>query len=386
MIDPRVNPRLAEWRHPAEGGVLVATPGRVRVEYSMDEVLTERIFEIMRRGRVAQGHAIVIDPRSGKLLAYVSTDEETLPIAKAYPAASIVKILTASAVLETIGVDDSATCVYRGNKYRLNRRRLDPPKDGREASLETALASSNNQCFARWALHSVGEPRLRETFERFGWLSRPAPGHEAGRLEELETDLDLGRLGSGLDGVLVTPLHVTQIASILTHGEWVEPWWIDRVVDAFGRPLRVAERRPNRPVLEREVADRLRSMMVATTKRGTAKSAFRDRRGRPRVGSINVAGKTGNLTGWDPHGRYEWFLGLAPAENPTVAVVVLQLQGHMWWRRSTELASEVLRAVFCDRAGCRTELAKRLTAEDADLRMPTLISELGRPRVVSESE
>jgi cell division protein FtsI/penicillin-binding protein 2 len=235
-------------------------------------------------------------------------------------------------------------------------------------------------------LHSVGEPRLRETFERFGWLSRPAPGHEAGRLEELETDLDLGRLGSGLDGVLVTPLHVAQIASILTHGEWVEPWWIDRVVDAFGRPLRVAERRPNRPVLEREVADRLRSMMVATTKRGTAKSAFRDRRGRPRVGSINVAGKTGNLTGWDPHGRYEWFLGLAPAENPTVAVVVLQLQGHMWWRRSTELASEVLRAVFCDRAGCRTELAKRLTAEDADLRMPTLISEPGRPRVVSESE
>ena len=130
----------------------------------------------------------MIDPRSGKLLAYVSTDEETLPIAKAYPAASIVKILTASAVLETIGVDDSATCVYRGNKYRLNRRRLDPPKDGREASLETALASSNNQCFARWALHSVGEPRLRETFERFGWLSRPAPGHEAGRLEELETE------------------------------------------------------------------------------------------------------------------------------------------------------------------------------------------------------
>jgi membrane peptidoglycan carboxypeptidase len=386
MIDPRAARRLAEWRDPGEGDVLVATPGRVRVEYSMDEALTERVFEIMRRGRVAQGHAIVIDPRSGKLLAYVSTDERTLPAAKAYPAASIVKILTASAVLETRGVGDAATCVYRGNKYRLNRRRLEPPKDGREASLETALASSNNQCFARWALHSVGEPRLRETFERFGWLSRPAPGHEAGRLEELQTDLDLGRLGSGLDGVLVTPLHVAQIASILTHGEWVEPWWIDRVVDAFGRPLRVAERRPNRPVLERDVAARLRSMMVATTKRGTAKSAFRDRRGRPRVGSIDVAGKTGNLTGWDPYGRYEWFLGLAPAENPTVAVVVLQLQGHMWWRRSTELASDVLRAVFCDRAGCRTELAKRLTEEDAERAMPTLISQTSRPRVVPQSE
>jgi penicillin-binding protein A len=386
MVDPLAAPKLSEWRDPAEGDVMVATPGRVRVEYSLDEALTERVFEILRRGRVSQGHAIVLDPRSGRLLAYVSTDEEGLPAEKAYPAASIVKILTASAVLEGERAGSDASCIYRGNKYRLNRRRLEPPQNGRESSLESALASSNNQCFARWALHSVGESRLRETLARFGWLTSPAPGHEAGQLEPLETDLDLGRLGSGLDGVRVTPLHVAQIASILTHGEWVEPWWIDRVVDAYGRPLHLQERRPNRPVLSREVADRLRSMLVATTKRGTAKSAFRDRRGRPRVGSINVAGKTGNLTGWDPYGRYEWFLGLAPAEDPTIGVVVLQLQGHMWWRRSTELASDVLRAVFCDKAGCRPEHADRLTAEPEGWTLPQLISQWGRPRVEARPE
>ena len=119
--------------------------------------------------------------------------------------------------------------------------------------------------------------------------------------------------------------------------------------------------------------------MVATTKRGTAKSAFRDRRGRPQIGSINVAGKTGNLTGWDPYGRYEWFLGLAPAENPTIAVVVLQLQGHMWWRRSSELASDVLKAIFCDRGGCRTELAERLGREEERWPLPMLISDLSLP-------
>lgn len=386
MIDPAAVLGLAEWRDPAEGNVLVATPGRVRVEYSLDEDLTERVFAIMRRGRVAQGHAIVLDPRNGRMLAYVSTDEERLPAEKAYPAASIVKILTASAVLETEGVSDSTSCVYRGNKYRLNRRRLDPPKSGNEASLETALASSNNQCFAQWALHSVGEARLRETFERFGWLASPAPGHAAGVVEPLETDLDLGRLGSGLDGVQVTTLHVAQVASILTHGEWVEPWWVDRVVDAFGRPLQIAERRANRSVLTRDVADRLRAMMVATTKRGTAKSAFRNRRGQPRVGSIDVAGKTGNLTGWDPYGRYEWFLGMAPAEDPTIAVVVLQLQGHMWWRRSTELASDVLRAVFCDKAGCRSELADRLTGDPAEQNLTQLSSGLDPQRMLAGSD
>lgn len=386
MIDSGSAPRLSEWRNPSEGNVQVATPGRVRVEYTFDEELMERVFEILRRGRVAKGHAIVLDPRSGRLLAYVSTDEDGLPAEKAYPAASIVKILTAAAVLEGDERADAASCVYLGNKYRLNRRRLVPPKQGRHANLETALASSNNQCFAQWALHSVGETRLHETLARFGWLDSPAPGHEPGRVDALETDLDLGRLGSGLDGLRVTPLHVAQLASILTHGEWIEPWWVERVVDAYGRTLRLDERRPNRRVLSRDIADRLRSMLVATTKRGTAKSAFRDRRGRPRVGSIDVAGKTGNLTGWDPYGRYEWFLGLAPAEDPRVAVVVLQLQGHMWWRRSSELASDVLRAVFCDQQGCRPEYADRWTGDPERSTTPQMISLLGRPRVVGDSE
>jgi len=386
-VDPSAAPRLVEWRDRVEGGYAASTkPGPVRVEYSLDEVLTARIFRILKRGRVSRGHVIVLDPHSGRLLAYVSTDEEGLPSGRAYPAASIVKILTAAAVLEGGVGEDASSCVYRGNKYRLNRRRLDRPKSGREASLETALASSNNQCFAQWALHSVGEARLRETFERFGWLAVPAPGHEAGQVERVETDLDLGRMGSGLDGVRVTPLHVAQLASILTHGDWVEPWWVDRVVDAYGEILPSALQRPKHRVLSKEIAQRLRSMLVATTKRGTARSAFRDRHGRPRLGSIEVAGKTGNLSGRNPSGRYEWFLGLAPAQNPKIAVVVLQLQGHMWWRRSTQLAADVLQEVFCDREGCRSERADRWTGDLGDWTTPLLVSQLGRPTVAARSD
>ena len=386
-IDPSAAPRLVEWRDRVEGGYVASTtPGLVRVEYSLDEVLTARIFQILKRGRVSRGHVIVLDPRNGRLLAYVSTDEEGLPSGRSYPAASIVKILTAAAVLEEGAGGGEASCVYRGNQYRLNRGRLDRPKNGREASLEAALASSNNQCFAQWALHSVGEARLLEIFERFGWLATPAPGHEKGRVERVETRLDLGRMGSGLDGVRVTPLHVAQLASILTHGDWVEPWWVDRVVDAYGVTLPPALQRPKRRVLSKDIAQRLRSMLVSTTTSGTARSAFLDRHGRPRLGSIDVAGETGNLSGRNPSGRYEWFLGLAPAQDPKIAVVVLQLQGHMWWRRSTELAADVLQEVFCDTEGCSGERADRWTGDLGDWATPLLVSELGRRRVVGHSD
>jgi len=374
-IDPAAAARLVERFAPVAPERPSAS-GSLRVEYSPDEALTERVFEVLRRGRVARGHAIVSDPRSGRLLAYVSTDPEGFPPDRAYPAASIVKILTAAALLEEAEDAEDPSCVYRGNPYRLNRRRLDRPASGREASLERALATSNNQCFSQWAVNVLGGERLVETFGRFGWLEPPAPGHEAGRVEPAETKLALGRLGSGLDGLRVTPLHVAQLASVLTHGNRIEPWWIDRVVDAQQRSLPLPPRAPAQRVLSPERAEMLRSMMIETTTGGTARSAFLDRRGRPRLGSIEVAGKTGNLTGEDPFGRYEWFLGLAPAEDPTIAVVVLQLQSNLWWARSSELASEILRKAFCERGDCRSELAMRWTGDLGAWAAPRLVSDL----------
>jgi cell division protein FtsI/penicillin-binding protein 2 len=357
----------------------------VRVEYTLDEKLTEEIFSIFRHGRVERGQAIVLDPRSGRLLAYVSTDPEALPPERTYPAASIVKLLTAVALLQEAQEAAERTCVYRGNKYRLSRRRLAIPKSGHETTLARALASSNNQCFAQWAVHSIGQDKLLATFQSFGWLAAAAPGHAAGRIDEIKTTLDLGRLGSGLGGVRVNPLHVASLASILTDGRWIEPWWIDRVVDSRGRSIQMPRREEPRQVISREIADRLRRMMVGTTASGTAKSAFRTRRGRRLLGSVDVAAKTGNVTGTDPYGRYEWFLGLAPAEDPTIAVVVLQLQNNLWWSRSSELAAKVLRAVFCDDQGCRDSLSDRLTGDLSAWTDPLLISELERPLFISRA-
>jgi peptidoglycan glycosyltransferase len=397
-IDPSAVPRLVEWlapvgpasfrrqgERPASDFPDSTTGSALRVEYSLDEALTEQVFEIFRRGRVERGQAIVLDPRSGRLLAYVSTNPEALPPERTYPAASIVKLVTAATLLEEAPDEAARPCVYRGNKYRLSRRRLARPKRGHETTLARALASSNNQCFSQWAVHVLGEEKMRGAFERFGWLAPPAPGHEAGRIEEIENDLDLGKLGSGLDGIRVNPLHVASLATILTGGHWIESWWIDRVVDSSGRSVRIPPRAPSRQVISQDLADRLRSMMVGTTTRGTAKSAFHTRRGRRLLGEIDVAGKTGNLTGSDPYGRYEWFLGLAPAQDPTIAVVILQLQSNLWWSRSSELAAKVLRSVFCDKEGCRRSLSDRYTGDLSGWTDPLLISELERPLFISRA-
>ena len=122
-----------------------------------------------------------------------------------------------------------------------------------------------------------------------------------------------------------------------------------------------------------ELAEELREMLVRTTTRGTARRAFRDHRGRQLLGSVRVAGKTGNLNGDDPPGRYEWFVAVAPAENPSIAVAVLQLHGELWWMRSSQIGAEVLASIFCEKRECRRDLASRYTNDSSKTaaRLPT---------------
>jgi len=91
-----------------------------------------------------------------------------------------------------------------------------------------------------------------------------------------------------------------------------------------------------------------------------------------------VAGKTGNLSGRDPSGRYEWFIGVAPAEDPTIAIAVLQLHGDLWWMKSSEIAADVFRRIFCERGSCSPELAARFTGSLGSAVSPVFLSESGR--------
>ncbi len=334
-------------------------PGPLEVEYTFSPDLMSRAFALLERSKVALGHIVVLDPESGQLLAYASTDTENFPPQQLYPAASLVKVVTTEATLRHAPEAARAPCRFVGSPYRLTRSRVDPPRRGRETSLKRALAMSNNQCFAQLAVHHLGANRLLDSFERFGLLESPAPGHPAGRASDPSGDpLELGRLGSGLAGLRITPLHAARMAALLSHGRLVTPRWVARATDSLGRDL-VLPQFPDREVLRAETTVKLRKMLVETTRRGTASRAFRTRRGRPLLQDVAVAGKTGSLSGEEPKGRYEWFIGVAPAEAPRVAVAVLVVQGELYWATSSQVAAELFKELFCPKGVCDESAVER---------------------------
>jgi cell division protein FtsI/penicillin-binding protein 2 len=352
--------------------------GPVRVEYTLDARLTRHVHRVLRKGRVEFGNVVLLEPSSGRLLAYAATDVERFPPTRAYPAASLVKVITAAAALDRAPQTARLPCRYRGSPYRLTPSRIDPPAQGHTVTLRRALATSNNQCFAQLAVHAVGVGPLLEAIDRFGWLDTPAPAHAAGSAEPGPESYDVGRLGCGLSSCRITPLHAAQLAASLVHGELVAPRWIERIVGARGREFPLPAPTAPRQVLSPQLTAELRSMLVDTTRIGTARRAFRSRGGAPLLGPVRVAGKTGSLTGKGPDGRYEWFIGVAPADSPRVAVAVVLVQNHLWWRNASQIAADVLRGVFCEKRRCSAENASRFT------QVPETTAALARVAVPSE--
>lgn len=332
---------------PVARGALAKVVEQPGLSLTLDPVLTEQVWKVLDKGRVALGHVLVMDPRSGELLAYVSTDPKRFPPDRTYPAASLVKVVTAAALMDLAPGAATRPCRYAGNKYRLNLRGVDPPsRGGNEASLRRALATSNNKCFAQFAVHRIGGARLLDAIDRFGLLRAAAPAHPPGIVADPGEDLlELGQLGSGLDGLRITPLHAVQLAGILANGRRVRPTWV-----AEDPRSESSER-----VLTEDLTRDLREMLVDTTRRGTARRAFRTRRGTPLLQGIKVAGKTGSLNGHDPDGRYEWFIGVAPAERPTLAVATVAVQGPLYWMSASQMAAEVLKVAFCPKGVCSPE-------------------------------
>jgi TonB family protein len=190
-------------------------------------------------------------------------------------------------------------------------------------------------------------------------LEAPAPLHPPGRIEAVEGELGLGHLGSGLAGSFITPLAAARLAAALAHGNLVRPYWIAQVRDARGDPVAMPEREPPRPVWPAHVAQALRHHMVQVTESGTARRAFLDARGAPRLAPIRVSGKTGTLSGTDPEGLYQWFAGVAPAEAPRVAIAALVVDGPV---PASHAAAGVLRELFCDAGSCRPSAVEPLHA------------------------
>lgn len=336
--------------------VTAALPGGRTAELTLDPDVQRTAVSIMERYRIPESGAVLMDVKTGNLLAYAShvTDAPAFDVnARATaPAASVFKVVTSSALIETAGLNASTEQCYHGGKSLVLAEELvdDPKRDKWCATMAMALGRSINVVFARLAQKHLKPAELEATAAAFGFgASVPfAVPNDPPKIDMPNDPVEFARAAAGFWHTTLSPLMGASLAQTVANGGVaLEPRIVQRVL--AGKDKVWEETRPPHVLhhaIRPETAAELRKMMVQTVAAGSAFKSFHDQSGESYLPGVQVAGKTGTLTEHTQDRHYTWFVGFAPAEQPEVAVSVLVVNTPIWQVKAADLARDVLRAYF----------------------------------------
>lgn len=334
--------------------------GKRRARLTIDPALQDEAGKLLKRAKAPMSAIVVMAP-DGRILALAGrkqgppSDESAYELATTAwaPAASVFKIVTASALLEAgVGADDKV-CFHGGLRSVMKTNLVDDRRDNRCESLSFAVAESNNAIVGKLAHKYLDRRKIEKAARALGWGSAPSFALEAepSVIEPPAGDLEFAQFAAGfwssqltaLDGALMT-------GAIATGGMKVEPRIVAEVVDAGGARRPVVAGKPER-VIPRAVAEQIGKMMVQTCQSGTASRVFRTRRAGTPLDGIEVAGKTGSLSVDKP--RYlgvSWFVAYAPADKPEVIVSVVLGNPELWYIKAHTAARILIEKALASRA------------------------------------
>ncbi len=332
------------------------TPDGLQHIYTIQGDLQQRVYDFLAKNKVPYGVFVAIEPSSGRILgmtAYSSIDPGWAKRSayELYPMASLFKIITASAALETHKITPESVIEFRGGSYSENPRYWDISPHGRNNRMDAtyAMSKSINPVYGRVASDIAGKTSVMELVSRFGFNQKLLPGvpGKPSQAGEPVSNHGLRLMGAGLDHeVKISPLHAAVIMSAIANGgKMMAPGLTSSVVDDHGVETEQFAPHELRRLVTPETSASLTRMLSSTVLTGTSRKAFHDSRGRLLL-NVPIAAKTGSINGTAPKGHYSWFAAFAPIQHPRIALVALVINPDKWKVKAPQVGAQALEAFF----------------------------------------
>ncbi len=323
------------------------------VSYALDMQMQERMEKLVRSYGPDYGAFVAMDAQTGRILSLVSYTREDsnlghLALRASFPAASIFKVITASAALEKNKAHPGTVVQFNGSNtslYKQNVRDTRVNRWTRHMTMREAFGRSVNTVFGKLGLFYVGPAALLEYAERFHF-NRPIRADVPIQTGYAHIDADdywsvvTAASGFTQDNTM-SPVQGAMIAAAVANdGIMMDPYLVNTLSDASGEILYQVEPRKGSTAIEPDSAAELRSMMRETVRNGTSRKSFRQIVHRDRfMEGAELGGKTGSLSGKNPTGRCDWFVGYMRFKGARIAVAALTVNQEKWRVKSSTLAS-----------------------------------------------
>jgi len=306
------------------------------IDKYLQHIAERELHAAMREHQALSGTVVVLQPRTGELLAlanepsfnpnafsHASKDSlRNRGVQDIYEPGSTFKIVTTSAALEEGATTRDELFDVSSGVIRIGNSTISDMHTYGVLSFEDVIVKSSNVGTIKVGLR-LGPERLSRYVRRFGFgeaLSRDLPGESSGIVHN-PSDLNDRGVASVAMGyqVSVTPLQMAAaVSAVANGGELVEPRAVRAIVRNGVRVQR--GRRVVRRAISEKTAAELTSIMEAVVERGTARAA--------QIPGYSVAGKTGTSEKVI-NGRYSKvahnasFVGFVPSREPALTILVL---------------------------------------------------------------
>lgn len=346
------------------------------IDFDLQEIADAALQQAIDSTRAAGGDLLLLDPRTGEILAAVSKRRggarDVGAFIEPYEPGSVLKPFFVSTLLASGKARMEERVHGEGGRWTDANGRVHTDVHAYDwLTLRDALRVSSNIGMVKFA------PRL-SAGQQFAYLrdfgfGTPAgveyPVESSGRLPRPDrwSRMTQASLATGYE-VSVTPLQLALAYGALANGgSLMEPRLVREVRAAGGRTLERREPREVRRVVPRAVATQIRDVLVSVVEDGTATRAS--------LATFEVAGKTGTARRTGANGRYEagaynsTFVGFFPARDPQLTILVRldRPQGEYYGGlTAAPVTRETLQAILAARTpglDRRALLATRMPAQ-----------------------
>jgi cell division protein FtsI (penicillin-binding protein 3)/stage V sporulation protein D (sporulation-specific penicillin-binding protein) len=304
------------------------------IDHTIQAEAEDALRSALVRWRAKRATAVVLDPRTGSVLAMATApgfDANSFPsvpqsyqrnstVTDVYEPGSTFKLVTVAAALSEHLVSPTTSFVLPYCIQVVDKCIHDAEPRGTETMTVGQILARSSNVGAVTLARLVDPARLSRWISRFGFghdTGIDFPGESPGIVLPLSKwyGSTVGTIPIG-QGIAVTPLQLAAAyAAIANGGVWMTPHLVDRVIGS--RAPRVLHRR----IVTQTIAKQLMAMLVDVVAEGTGTLAH--------VPGYIVAGKTGTASKPDPAtGGYSTskyvasFVGIVPATAPRLVILV----------------------------------------------------------------
>lgn len=344
----------AEKYYAAQDGLNVVLTIDEAIQYYAEKALEEG----MKKTKADRIMCLMMDPKTGEILASAVTpgfdpNEPTTPydeedkekfgdlsndkqisylnkmwrnpiVSDTYEPGSTFKLITASSALEEKAISNKETFTC-GCKVTVAGVTLHcwSTRDHGTQTIKEALGNSCNPVLAKVA-GKLGATAFYKYLNLYGINEKTGvdyPGETSSIMYNLDDvgPVELATIGYG-QSISLTPIQLlTAVCAIGNGGDLMQPRYVKALTDANDKVVKSYEPKVVRKVISSDTAAEMREAMEYVVSEGGG--------GNAKVTGYRVGGKTGtaNKVENGKYGNYYYssFLGMAPMDDPKVAILVI---------------------------------------------------------------